>query len=101
MQQLGQHGDFVASIGQADHGKRRTRQFLAPSKGIRLPLQLVDHTETKNYSPRSVQACSPCDTDFLNFENRLKDTSPAGHFERTQKDPRDSFSSTGSLPDLD
>ncbi|XP_003399243.2 uncharacterized protein LOC100645768 [Bombus terrestris] len=48
-----------------------------------------------------LQACSPCDTDFLNFENRLKDTSPADHFERTQKDSRDSFSSTGGLPDLD
>lgn len=48
-----------------------------------------------------MQACSPCDSDFLNFENRLKDTSPAGHFERTQKDSRDSFSSTSGLPDLD
>ncbi|KAK1126008.1 hypothetical protein K0M31_005538 [Melipona bicolor] len=63
----------------------------------------LDRQITENGGPDSflLQACSPCDTDFLNFENRLKDTSPAGHFERTQKEPRHSFSSTGSLPDLD
>ncbi|XP_017880353.1 zinc finger protein 148-like [Ceratina calcarata] len=61
-----------------------------------------------------LQACSPCGSDFLNFENRLKDaaspqppppslpsTSSHDHFERNQKDPRDSFGTTGGLPDLD
>ncbi|XP_031771363.1 uncharacterized protein LOC100871569 [Apis florea] len=63
----------------------------------------LDRQITENGGPDSflLQACSPCDSDFLNFENRLKDTSPAGHFERTQKDSRDSFSSTTGLPDLD
>ncbi|PBC31289.1 Fez family zinc finger protein [Apis cerana cerana] len=63
----------------------------------------LDRQITENGGPDSflLQACSPCDSDFLNFENRLKDTSPAGHFERTQKDSRDSFSSTSGLPDLD
>ncbi|XP_053983689.1 uncharacterized protein LOC128878981 [Hylaeus volcanicus] len=48
-----------------------------------------------------LQACSPCDSDFLNFDNRLKDTSPGSHYERAQKDSRDSFCCTGGLPDLD
>nr|XP_034193225.1 uncharacterized protein LOC117610217 isoform X2 [Osmia lignaria] len=63
----------------------------------------LDRQITENGGPDSflLQACSPCGSDFLNFENRLKDTSPTGHFERTQKDSRDSFSSTGGLPDLD
>ncbi|CAK9828293.1 Fez family zinc finger protein 2 [Anthophora retusa] len=63
----------------------------------------LDRQITENGGPDSflLQACSPCSTDFLNFENRLKDTSPAGHFERTQKDSRDSFVSGGGLPDLD
>ncbi|XP_043264513.1 uncharacterized protein LOC122404540 [Colletes gigas] len=58
---------------------------------------------TENGGPDSflLQACSPCDPDFLSFDNRLKDTSPGSHYERAQKDSRDSFSSTGGLPDLD
>ncbi|XP_076168161.1 uncharacterized protein LOC143147112 [Ptiloglossa arizonensis] len=58
---------------------------------------------TENGVPDSflLQACSPCGSDFLNFDNHMKDTSPGSHFERAQKDSRDSFSSTGGLPDLD
>ncbi|XP_015435550.1 PREDICTED: uncharacterized protein LOC107191110 [Dufourea novaeangliae] len=63
----------------------------------------LDRQISENGGPDSflLQACSPCDPDFLNFENRLKDTSPGSHYERTQKDSRDSFSSNGGLPDLD
>ncbi|XP_076243319.1 uncharacterized protein LOC143184743 [Calliopsis andreniformis] len=60
----------------------------------------LERQMTENGGPDSflLQACSP---NFLNFDNRLKDTSPGSHFERTQKDSRDSFSSTSGLPDLD
>lgn len=96
-----QHGDLISASGQADHGEWRARQLLAPSKEkTRVRLRLIDSWNRESF-PRFMQACSPCDSDFLNFENRLKDTSPAGHFERTQKDSRDSFSSTTGLPDLD
>lgn len=95
-----QHGDLISASRQADHGEWRAGQLLAPSKEIRVRLRLIDRWNRESF-PRSMQACSPCDSDFLNFENRLKDTSPAGHFERTQKDSRDSFSSTSGLPDLD
>ncbi|CAL7940690.1 unnamed protein product [Xylocopa violacea] len=64
----------------------------------------LDRQIAENGGPDSflLQACSPCGSDFLTFENRLKDdASPADHFERAQKDSRDSFSSAGGLPDLD
>ncbi|XP_078046693.1 uncharacterized protein LOC144475043 [Augochlora pura] len=64
----------------------------------RLERQITENTESDSFL---IQACSPCGSDFLNFENRLKDASPGSHFERAQKDSRDSFGSNGGLPDLD
>lgn len=42
LQQLRQHGDLVAPVGQADQGKWWSRQLLAPSKKIRLFLRFID-----------------------------------------------------------
>ncbi|XP_076291452.1 uncharacterized protein LOC143214371 [Lasioglossum baleicum] len=65
---------------------------------LRLERQITENSGTDSFL---IQAYSPCGSDFLNFENRLKDASPGSHFERAQKDSRDSFGSTGGLPDLD
>ncbi|XP_076648487.1 uncharacterized protein LOC143356568 [Halictus rubicundus] len=65
---------------------------------LRLERQITENSGSDSFL---IQAYSPCGSDFLNFENRLKDASPGSHFERAQKDSRDSFGSTGGLPDLD